>query len=226
MADQAPDIADLVAGLTKHAEALHAASSMEVPGEPAEADALVREMLSRAGDLVRGAAALGQQRNVASLGVLLRAILENLILLLWVQVDQQNAKALSESAHAELVRAARINLEKGRARVLDRETGEDATAEFLQSDKFKNLPKRQSIEARAKEAGVEDLYTVFYRFMSLDTHGHKRSETDEKSEQLAAIQLQGAGGLAMASGHSGARWLLHKERTDNETLRSLLRIGK
>jgi hypothetical protein len=105
---------------------------------------------------------------------------------------------------------------------LNRETGEDATIEVLKSDQFKNLPKRQSIETRAREAGVEDLYTVFYRFMSLDTHGLGHHEKGDKAESLTLIQLEGIGALATAPGHAGARWLLHKQRTDNESLRSVL----
>lgn len=171
MSSNAISFTDLVASLTEHSQVLSAAAGMENFGTAVESDIPVREMLQRAGELVRGAAALGEQKNPRALGVLSRAMLENLILLLWVQVHEENAAKLNQEALSELARVARVNFEKGKARVMNRETGKDATPELLQSDRFKGLKKPPSIETRAKEAGVEDLYTVFYRFMSLELHG-------------------------------------------------------
>jgi hypothetical protein len=226
VASASPSLNELVASLAKHAEVLGASALMKAPEEVRRQDVPVREMLQRASDLVRGAAALGEQCNPGALGVLARATLENLILLLWVQVDEKNAAELNEASLSELARIARINLEKGKARILNRETGEDATAEFLGSDRFKNLKKRTSVETRANEAGVEDLYTVFYRFMSLDMHGLGLSQPGQSRETMAIIQMQGIGALALASGHVGVKWLIHRTRTDNETLRELLGIGR
>lgn len=226
MSGNAPSLTDLVASLNKHAEVLSAAASMEVPGAAVETDAPVREMLQRAGELIRGAAVVGEQRNPLALGVLSRAVLENLILLLWVQVHENNAAKLKQEALSELARVARLNFEKGKARVIDRKTGEDATSEFLKSDRFKDLKRPPSVEVRAKEAAVEDLYTVFYRFMSLDMHGLGLTPKAESSESVSLVQMQGIGALALASGHSGVKWLLHRQRTDNETLRQLLGIGR
>jgi len=212
----------LVGSLNKQAEGLQAAAQMKQSGKPAETDEAVRQMLQRASDLVRASGALGEQRNSIALAVLSRAILENFILMLWVQVAADNAATLKQMAVAELVRAAKVNFEKGKARIVDRQNGEDATVKFLQSERFKNLPKRVSIETRAKEAGVEDLYTVFYRFMSLDIHGHNFLQGNEKTDDVTVMHLQGIGALVLASGHVGVRWLIHRQRTDNETLRVML----
>lgn len=134
---------------------------------------------------------------------------------------------MKETARDELARMARINFENGKARIVNRETGEDATAEFLAFDRFKNLKKRASVEERAKEAGVEDLYNVFYRFMSLDVHGSQstRGESSD-SEGDSIVKMQAVGALAVTSGHVGVRWLVHKQRTDNETLREVLGIRR
>lgn len=226
MIGQDSGIKALISGLHKHADALSSAAAMCSLDEMAsEADKAIQQMLKRASELVRAAGLLGEQRNPTALAVISRAILENLILMLWVQVDEDNAVTLKKTAMAEFMRAAKVNFEKGRARVIDRESGQDATAKFLESDRFKNMPRRMSIESRAKEAGVEDLYTVFYRFMSLDTHGHGSARTDEDFEKTTLAHVQGVGALALASGHVGVRWLLHRQRTDNETLRGLLGIG-
>jgi hypothetical protein len=220
------NVDDLVTNLAKNAEVLRAAASMEISDESAGTDAPVREMLLRASELVRGATVLGQNHNHSTLSVLSRAILENLILLLWVQVDEGNAHKLEEEAKSEIARVAKINFEKGKARILNRETGEDATAEFLGTARFKGLKRPPSIEARAKEAGVEDLYTVFYRFMSLEMHGFSLSQKEQSAERASIVQLQGIGALALASGHAGVRWLINRQRTDNESLRQLLGIGR
>lgn len=218
----APDQADLVASLKKHAEVLAAAASMDVHGAaPTSMDAAIRGILSRSAELLQGAASLGSDGNPTALEVIARALLENLITILWVQVDAAHPDHLKEASVAELARMARVNLKTGTARIVNRETGEDATAEFLASDRFKNLARRMSVEDRAKQAGVEDLYNIFYRSLSMGVHGHNLRGGDASLE-LTVMQMQGVGAIALATGHSGVRWLVHRERTDNETLRRLL----
>lgn len=77
----------------------------------------------------------------------------------------------------------------------------------------------------AQEAGVEDLYEIFYRFMSMATHGHEIGR-DAKADAALTVEMQGVGALSIAIGHVGVRWLTRAELTDNETLRSLLGIGE
>jgi hypothetical protein len=218
------DCEALAKSLLQQSEVLLAASTMELKVQPAEADISVRQMLSRAAELMRAAAALGKEANATGLAVLARALLENLILILWVQVDSTHAKLLQDAGIAELARMAKVNLKNGKAQILNRKTGEDATAEFLASDRFKNLPRRKSVEDRAREAGVEDLYNVFYRSLSMEMHGHALGGSESRSE-LAFMHMQGIGALGMGSGHAGARWLVHRQRTDNETLRNLMGLG-
>lgn len=224
--DAAPDQANLIASLKKHAEVLAAAASMNVDGAaPTDMDAAVRGMLSRSSELLRGAASLGSDGNPIALEVIERALLENLITILWVQVDAAHPDHLKKAAVADLARMARVNLKAGKARIMNCETGEDSTAEFLASDKFKNLPRRMSVEDRAKQAGMEDLYNIFYRSLSMGVHGHSLGGGDTSLE-LTIMHMQGVGAIALATGHSGVRWLVQRERTDNETLRKLLGLGR
>ena len=225
MNESTPDIRALAGSLEKQAEVLLESAGMEQTYEPVETDEIVRRMLERASHLVRAASALGVQRNPTALAVLARAVLENLILMLWVQVSPENAESFNQMADAEFLRAARINLEKGKARIINRQSGEDSTAEMLESDRFKNLARRVSIESRAREAGVEDLYTVFYRFLSLDIHGHTLPHDERSPDDATTAHLHGIGALAIGSGHAGVRWLIHRQRTDNETLRQLLGLN-
>lgn len=223
--DTAPDQANLVASLKKHAKALAAAASMDVNGAaPTDMDAAVRELLSRSSELMHGVSSLGNDKNATALEVIARALLENLITMLWVQVDAAHPEHLKAAAVAELARMARVNLRAVNARIVNRETGEVVTAEFLESDRFKNLPRRMSVEDRAKQAGVEDLYNIFYRSLSMGVHGHSLAGSDS-SHELTVMHMRGVGAIALATGHSGVRWLVHRQRTDNETLRGLLGLA-
>jgi methionine-rich copper-binding protein CopC len=207
-----------------YSTALLAASHLTPEGNTEDPrDLPVRLVLKRCADFGKGCAALGNDNNPTSLAILARAILENLILILWVTKSEENAKELQDAAIAELKRAARINLERGKAKIMNRVTGEDATEKILADDQFKKLPKRKSVEARAGEAGVEDLYHIFYRFLSLDTHGHELNLAEGKNAlDLAVMHMQGIGALLKATGHAGTIWLQARKRMDNETLRSML----
>lgn len=223
MSLQPDDLEFLSQSLLTQAELLSSAAVMQAPGERSNRDGAVCQILGRSSELVRGAGSLGRDRNSVTIGIVARAILENLILLLWVEISDDNAREHNDAGTAELARVARINLESGKAKIRNRHTGQDATTDFLASERFKNLPKRKSVANRAEEAGVADLYNIFYRFMSMETHGHDLGVANgEDGDAIAIMHMQGAGGLGKAIGHVGVRWLLHRERTDDETLRMLL----
>lgn len=115
----------------------------------------------------------------------------------------------------------------GNARVKNRDTGEDASAEFLESAQMKNIPKRKSVEEQAKEADVLDLYTVFYRLLSLETHGHQiASEEASAVVTLCETHLQGIGAISRATGQAGVWWLLHRSWPDNESIRNALGLNR
>ena len=55
----------------------------------------------------------------------------------------------------------------------------------------------RGVEELAKDAEVSDLYTVFYRFMSLETHGHHDALKDDSDAiALCEIHLQGIGAIS------------------------------
>jgi hypothetical protein len=221
-----PKIEDLVKGLSGHAERLAFTATIDGTGASCARDDQVRKILARSAELIRGVSALGRERNSVALGVLARTIIESLILLLWVEISEENALHQRNAGLAELKRVARVNLERGTLKVWNRKTGEDATADFLRSGRFKDLQKSRKIADLAKEAGVEHLYDVLYRFQSMSTHGHDIGKDDNGIEALVMIDLQAIGALSMAIGHTGLRWLMHRQRTGNETLRELLGLGE
>jgi hypothetical protein len=222
---EAHELQSLVESLATRAR-LHASAAAIKPSDgETHRDLQVRRKLERAAELTRGASSLGKDKNSVALGVIARVVLENLILLLWLQISEANAKELGDTPVEELTRLMKINLESGKAEIRNAHTGKDATAEFLASDRFKSTLKRSSVAQRAKEAGVEDLYNVFYRALSLEVHGHQVDSPDISNEELSVMHMQGIGALSKATGHSGVRWLIHRDRTDNETLREILGLG-
>jgi len=195
---------------------------LEIKGEACDRDEVVRQILRRSSELIRGAGALGQENNSVALGILARAVVENWILLLWAEKSEENAQKIGAIAYAELAKATRINLEAGKLRIVNYSTGAEVTEEFLTSNRFKKLTK-PTVESQAQEAGVVDIYTVFYRYLSLEVHGHSLGETrgnDDCSNSLALMHLIGAFGKS--TGFVAVHWFLGRQRPDNEALRESL----
>ncbi len=220
------DIDGLVESLNTQSTFLIASSQMKASESADPRDTLVRQQLKRAADLVSGAAALGAARNAACLGILSRSLLEQLITVSWSIRSVENAESQIGAGPAEMAKALRINLKAGTAKIRDRHTGEDATADYLANEQTKQNRKRRSIEEQAKEAGILDLYTVFYRLLSLETHGHNDTPSEKsKSDKLCAIHLQGIGGISRAIGQACVWWLMHRHWPDNESLRDVLGLN-
>ena len=197
------------------------ASKIDATAPEDARDKSVRQTLIRASELVRASSTLSLENNHLSTSILARALLENLILILWLMQKKSNPRELEDAGTSEVTRAARINLENGKIKIKNKLNGNDETKAFLNLEKFKNIPKRKSIATYAQEADVSDLYNVFYRFLSLDTHGHEVQINKEQNIQ-SIEDMQCIGALAMAVGHAGTKWLLNRQLTDNETLRKLL----
>ena len=218
---------ELVRSLHQQVALLTAASEIEATGHGDLRDDLARQHLCRAAELVRGAAALGAIQNAACLGILGRCLLEQLITALWAIRSLENARTHQNTAKTELTKALKINLTAGKAKIKNRHTGEDATTEFLETEQMKNIPKRKSVEELAKEADVSDLYTVFYRFMSLETHGHHgQLKDDSDANAQNEMHLQGIGAISRAIGQACVWWLLHRSWPDNESIRDVLGLNR
>lgn len=217
---------DLVQSLKTQATLLIASSELQVVGLPDPRDEFVRHQLRRAAELIRGAAALGAAENSACLGILSRCLLEQLITVLWGIRSVENAESQIGAGPAELAKALRMNLKAGTAKIFDRRTGEEATESYLESEQTKQSRRRKSVEDQAKEADVLDLYTVFYRFLSLETHGHNEITTDKADiTALCVSHLQGMGGISRAIGQACIWWLMHRHWPDNESLRDVLGLN-
>ena len=220
------DMDGLVELLNTQSTFLIASSQMKGSESVDPRDTFVRQQLRRAADLVSGAAALGAARNAACLGILSRSLLEQLITVSWSIRSVENAESQIGAGSGEMAKALRINLKAGTAKIRDRHTGEDVTANYLANEQAKQSRKRRSVEEQAKEAGILDLYTVFYRLLSLETHGHNETPSEKsESDKLCAIHLQGIGGISRAIGQACVWWLMHRHWPDSESLRDVLGLN-
>ncbi|UNT12249.1 DUF5677 domain-containing protein [Pseudomonas sp. I3-I5] len=226
MSDPSPSTNELVESLKVQAETLFQASQIEAGDSPDERDEFTRQQLRRASELVKGAAALGAIENSACLGILSRSLLEQLITSLWGIRSIENAESQMGAGSAELAKALKMNLKAGTARIFDRDTGEDVTAKFLESEHAKQTRRRKNVEDQAREADVQDLYTVFYRLLSLETHGHSETPAEKsKISALCLIHLQGIGAISRGIGQACVWWLMHRSWPDNESLRDVLGLN-
>jgi hypothetical protein len=186
-------------------------------------DDSIRHLLARSGELARAGAALCRINNPTALSLLERVVLEDLIRILWVTISDSNANKLQSGAVAALFRLVSVHVQSGREKIRSQKTGEDLSSRFL-ADK-KNLPKPKSIETLAREAGVLDLYDIFYRSLSLDTHGHDLGPEEETGEwDLTVMHMQTFCAMTTAIGHAGTLWLRARQRVDNEVLRGFLGV--
>lgn len=218
---------DLAESMSEQSQRLKAASTIAASGATDVRDDLVRHHMLHSSELVRGAAALGREQNATSLGILARSLLEALISELWIVISIDNAQEQKKVEITELARVLKINLKSGKAKILNSHSGEDATTDFLKTDRMNSIQKRKSVVDQAAEAGVEDLYNIFYRFLSMETHGHNKTKSCEEDDphMLSTMHMQGIGAVSRAIGHVGVRWLLHRERIDNESLRDVLGLN-
>jgi hypothetical protein len=216
-----PKIKEICENLRIHSEMFAQSSKNNLADTSSKVDDPVRKILLRGSEIIRGAADLGLVENPTALGILVRQLLELFISLQWVISDSKRADRYIKFSLDELDRLAQINMNDGLLSIKLKEDGSDATDEFLLGRK--KAQKGVSIEQQARESGLLHIYQVFYRFMSLDTHG--KAETivnpDERLE-LTLVQLQVVGAISQALGHIAIMWLLHRQKSSNEKIRELL----
>lgn len=226
MTTDAAALNEIIQSLHEQVALLASAAQIEPPERADLRDELVRNQLLRAAEILRGAAVLGSAQNAICLGIVSRSLLELLISSLWLVRSIENASAHQSAAKAELAKALRLNLEAGKAKIKERATGKDVTVEFLDTEQMKKPARRLSVEQQAKEADVLDIYTVFYRFMSLETHGHSESpQSASDIRELCEVHLQGIGAVSRAIGQVCVWWLMHRSWPDNESIREVLGLN-
>lgn len=219
-----PGIEETCANLRAHSAMLAQSSENQWSDNPSPIDESVRSILIRGSEIVRGATDLGVSENPTALAILSRQLLELFISLHWVTSSPERAERYTGFSLNELDRLAQMAMKDGLLSVQERAGGADATKEFLSE---RSRPRKGvSIEQQARESGVLHLYQVFYRFMSLDTHGKSKTVVDKgKRSELTLVHLQAVGAMSQVFGHTAILWLLHRQRPTNEKIRELLGLN-
>jgi hypothetical protein len=220
-----PGIIEICENLKVHSQALKQSSTEIFSKEASEIDKPVRNVLLRGSEIIRGGADLGKTKNPIALGIITRQLVELLISLQWIISSPERAKKYSDFSLNELDRVAQILMNDGLLSVKAREDGSDVTKEFLATRE--KAKKGVSIEQQARESDLFHIYQVLYRVMSLDTHGKSETIVDpEESLEATLVQLQTIGAISQAFGHIAILWLMHRQKTDNETIRDLLGLNE
>lgn len=187
-------------------------------------DEPVRKILLRGAEIIRGATDLGLSENPTALAILSRQLLELFISLQWVISDPEKAAKYAEFSIDELDRLAQMAMKDGLMTVKSKEDGADVTNDYLSA---RDKPKKGvSIEQQARESGILHLYQIFYRFMSLETHGKCETvfNSAERSE-VTLVHLQAISAISQVFGHTAILWLLHRQKVTNEKIRELLGLN-
>ena len=126
--------------------------------------------LNRAIQIGEGCLLVGRARLGTPLFVLTRVLCEDLFLVSWISLYESNAAEYANGVVWELAKIGLVNLEKGRAKIVSKTTGEDHTAAIV--PKIKDLKTdRRKIEQLAGELGLSKVYDILYRSSSPEVHG-------------------------------------------------------
>ncbi|SRR6266487_2338891 len=105
------------------------------------------------------------------LDVSMRVLCDDLIRLSWVTQSESNATKYAKLPIAALAKFARINIEKGHARIVHGPTGKDASSAVV--PKIASLEvKGKTIEEMANECGLGKLYSIVFRMGSIPVHAN------------------------------------------------------
>ncbi len=165
-------IADLSANLKRHVHNI----LQELPalsGEVDPSDDVTKHLMNRllvATDYASGCAVLAQSNIGPPMVPITRALFESFISTYWATQTKENGDLIVNSMEKEIIRIMKLNLEKGHARILHKETGEDHTRNLLRDPKLASPGRLPRYDHMADGAGVRKIYDQLYGIMSLLSH--------------------------------------------------------
>ncbi len=154
-------------------------------------DRIIKDLLNDAVQLIEGAFLVSNAQLGTPLFVLMRVLCELMFRIDWISLSSDNASEFEREVMSETVKLMSVNLERGRAKIVHKKTGEDYTNKV--QDELKTLKQpRKKIEDIAKELGLSKVYDTIYRSSSLEVHmktfgGPSSSEEDALYAGLAGI---------------------------------------
>jgi hypothetical protein len=140
--------------------------------------------LMSASESASGCVLLGKAHLGVPLGVVARSLFEAVISTYWASLSDENAKYAKESEMADMLRIMKLNLEKGRAQIVHKETGKIETDALLKHPLMKEARSSKRLADMATEAGMRNVYDQLYGLLSMRAHG-------SAVQMIAALQLEG-----------------------------------
>ena len=171
-----------------------------------------------------GCLILAESKLSASCTASARVLLEYLFWACWVALSDENAEKYSQRAVGEIKRNMTKVLKEGYAKVTRRETNEDITQEFLDSDLARNLPKKIEIKRIAQDTGLEKIYTAYYSFLATTSHGGLyglESSRDKEGSILADLAFAN---VALTCIHLVVdNWISRRQQTPTNHIVKIMR---
>lgn len=168
--------------------------------------------LDRAIELSEGCVLCTKSNLLVPLHLLTRGLIESLISVCWITKSNENAQHFINEAKNELKRIARNNLRTGHAKAFDKSTREDKTQELLHSEWAKDIQPRLNMEKKAKDVGLERLYTQMYGPLSIYAHGvMMETSSNIKKDTVSALALASA--LLVCINLVVKNWIIDRKQT-------------
>jgi len=121
-----------------------------------------------------------------ALDVFLRIFCDDSIRLFWVAKSRDNAEEYAKIPLSEMVKMARLNMQKGHLRVVNTVTGEDATAEVLaEAPRF--IAQSRKLDLIAQECGLGMVYDIPFKGTSPALHGNTFDMPEIEGAELVTL---------------------------------------
>ncbi len=179
------------------------------------------QVLAESCDIARGAIQVLEASLPSSAIVLGRALFERMMLSKWIVTKEPYAEEYLDLGKTEVLRQMRKLLTKRYGFMRDKNTGEDQTQTVLEDPRLKPSSRRR-IEDIAKEAELEDIYHIFYGFLSMPAHGSTAGLPIAAADLLSLARDVATKSLQVVAGIT-AQWdSLRRGPTGDEVRRILL----
>jgi hypothetical protein len=188
-----------------------------------ETAAALRHVLHELIDVLRGAMITGYSTLPISSAAVARAAFERMVLAYWIATDVSNAQDYAGESKNELARQIRKLIEKKVAKTTDVDSGEDTTKRTRSDPALANLTKRRGMEEMARAAGIEDLFSTFYGWISMLAHGNTFNLPIATTEILSMTEYVTAASAAAVS-HVTRRWYIDRKPAAKKQLLQIFGI--
>ena len=112
-----------------------------------------------------------------------RALFESFVSIYWAAQTRENGEIIVEASTREVIRIVKLNLGKGHARILHKETAEDRTKNLLRDPKMASPGRLPRYDHMADGAGIRKIYDQLYGMLSLLSHASGADFLAERNQE-------------------------------------------